>query len=62
MKIDLINISDYVERVSFSKSLANQLVAEIISSIQILAFFPYIYPKVYKNFHSFTVKNRRIFM
>jgi len=46
---------------SFSKETANKIVAEIISSTKILELYPYMYKKVYKNFHSYTIKNRRIF-
>jgi hypothetical protein len=46
---------------SFSEETANKIVAEIISSTKILELYPYMYPKVYKNFYSYTIKNRRIF-
>jgi len=58
---DLLEIWDYIERMSFSKETANKIVAEIISSTKILELYPYMYKKVYKNFHSYTIKNRRIF-
>lgn len=58
---DLKSIIDYIERVSFSKTTAERFAAEIISWTFILQIFPYMYPKVYKDFRSFTVKNRRIF-
>ena len=60
-QFDLLEIWDYIERMSFLKETANKIVAEIISSTQILKLYPYMYPKVYKTFHSYSIKNRRVF-
>ena len=61
VQADLIEIWDYIERVSFSKEVADKIVAEIISSTKVLELYPYMYPKVYKNFHSYTVRKKRVF-
>ncbi len=58
---DLREISDYIERKTFQLDTANKVIAEIISSTFILQIFPYMYEKVYKNFHSINIKNKKIF-
>ena len=58
---DLFNISDYIERVSFSEIMAKKIIAEILSWIYALNLFPYMYPKIYKEYYSLSIRNRRIF-
>ncbi len=57
---DLNNISDYIERMTFSIDKAEQIVGEIISWIWVLSIFPYMYQVFYKHYHSINVKNQRI--
>ena len=57
---DLVEIWDYIERMTFSKEKAEKIIKEILSSIMILSSFPYMYQVFYKNYHSFTIKNKRI--
>jgi len=58
---DLNEIMDYIERMTFSVEKANKIANEILSRTILLKNYPYMYQKVYKNFHSFSVKNKRIF-
>ncbi len=58
---DLILYVDYIERNTFSFEIAEKLAAEIFSETMKLSFFPYMYPKTYKDFHTFNVNNRKIF-
>jgi len=57
---DLNEISDYIERMTFSLEKAEQIVWEILASIQVLRFFPYMYQKFYKNYYTINIKNKRI--
>ena len=59
-KDDLLKYSDYIERMTFSKEKADELLRIIMSEILKLSLFPYMYQVFYKNFHSFSVKNQRI--
>ena len=58
---DLKEIIDYIERMTFSIKKANEIANEIISKTILLKSFPKMYQNVYKNFHSFSVKNKRVF-
>ncbi|MDQ7009196.1 MAG: type II toxin-antitoxin system RelE/ParE family toxin [Candidatus Gracilibacteria bacterium] len=58
---DLNEIMDYIERMTFSIEKANKIANEIISKTILLKNYPYMYQKVYKNYHSLSVKNKRIF-
>ena len=58
---DLNEIIDYIERMTFSKETANKVANKIISRTILLRSYPYVYQKFYKNYHSFSVKNKRIF-
>ena len=57
---DLFEYIDYIERMTFSKEKAEKLSNEIIAEILKLSIFPYMYQKFFKDFHSFTINNRRI--
>jgi len=43
------------------KEVMNKIANEIISKTILLKNYPYMYQKIYKNYHSFLVKNKRIF-
>ncbi len=58
---DLLEYADYIERKTFSKEKATILTTVIVAEITKLMVFPYIYVKFYKDFYSFSIKNRRIF-
>ncbi len=58
---DVKEISDYIERISFSIDTADKTIAKIMTTAYMLRLFPYMYPKFHKHYHSFTVRNRRVF-
>ncbi|MDD2871858.1 MAG: type II toxin-antitoxin system RelE/ParE family toxin [Candidatus Gracilibacteria bacterium] len=58
---DLKEISDYIERETYSIDMSNKVIGEIVTGAYILQIFPYMYQKVYKEFHCLTIKNNRIF-
>ncbi len=57
---DLDNISDYIERMTFSINKAEQIVWKIIGSMWILSIFPYMYQVFYKDYRSINIENKRI--
>ena len=57
---DLLEYIDYIERMTFSKEKAEKLSNEIIAEILKLSLFPHLYQKIYNDFHSFSLRNRRI--
>lgn len=57
---DLFEYIDYIERMTFSKEKAEKLSSEIIAEILKLSLFPYLYQKIFKDFRSFSINNRRI--
>jgi len=59
-QLDLLNHTDYIERMTFSESKATKESENILMEISKLSIFPYMYQKFYKNYHAFTVKNKRI--
>ena len=58
---DLNNYIDYLERKTFSIEKANQEMWFILQNISKLSFMPFMYPKIYKDFHFFTYKSLKIF-
>jgi len=57
---DLLEYVDYIERMTFSKDKAVEESDIIISEIMKLSFMPHMYQKIYKNYHSITIKNQRV--
>ncbi len=58
---DLINYIDYIERQTFSKEIAEKQASIIFVETMKLSFMPYMYPETYKDFHTFNIKNKKIF-
>ena len=59
--MDLYEYADYVERMTFSKEKANQKLTILLWKIMELNFMPFMYPKVYKDYHILNFRNKRIF-
>ncbi len=58
--LDLLEYTDYIERMTFSKEKATKLSNDIVVKILQLSFFPYMYQLFYKNYRFCTINNRRV--
>lgn len=58
---DLNNISEYIFRSTFSKTITKNLSNEILKTLLVLNLFPLMYELKYKNFRCITIKSYSIF-
>jgi len=58
---DLEEYWDYIERMTFSREKADEELWKILWEILKLNFMPYMFPKTYMDYHSFSYRNKRIF-